>query len=67
MSSIVGRAAFRATRPLYFRTTRPRFDATATASADNVAGKDALKKGAKRDPELYVRLSMLHMGTAAAD
>jgi hypothetical protein len=55
MSSIIGRSAFRAARPLCFRTTRPRFYATATAqSADNAAGKDALKKGAKKDPELYV-------------
>lgn len=57
MSSTIARSAFRATRPLYFRATRPRFDASATAesSADATAGKDALTKGAKKDPELYVR------------
>ncbi|KAF2432989.1 hypothetical protein EJ08DRAFT_103221 [Tothia fuscella] len=67
MSSIISRSAFRATRPLYFRTTRARLardiakdDAFTTAHhAEQTAGKDALKKGARKDPELYVLLTIM--------
>ena len=62
MSSIIGRSAFRASRPLKsaFQSTRPRWqEARATASQDREAGREALRKGARRDPELYVRLKLL--------
>jgi hypothetical protein len=45
MASIIGRSAFRATRVLR---------QGAGAPVDRQAGKEALKTGAKRDPELYV-------------
>ena len=50
MSSIIGRVAFRASRPL--RAT----GISAGEGADKAAGKEALRTGAKRDPELYVRI-----------
>lgn len=50
MSSIIGRAAFRATRPLY----RPA-GVSSGQGADSKPSTDALRAGAKRDPELYVR------------
>ena len=62
MSSIIGRSAFRASRPLKsaFQSTRPRWqEAPAASSADREAGREALRKGARRDPELYVRLKLL--------
>jgi len=49
MSSIIGRSAFRATRPLRATGINP------SSGADKQAGRDALKTGARRDPELYVR------------
>lgn len=52
MSSIIGRSAFRATRPLTFRAGQPLRYA---AASDKEAGREALKSGAKRDPELIVR------------
>ena len=61
MSSIIGRAAFRASRPLRAQVTRPlrasgvNSGDAAEAIADNAASKNAMKKGAKKDPELYVR------------
>jgi hypothetical protein len=51
-SSIIGRAAFRATRPL--RAAGPTAGAGAGAGAGEVKGKNVLSKGARRDPELYV-------------
>jgi hypothetical protein len=58
MSAIIGRSAFRAVRPLHLRAARPRFASGVTAgegaSAEKDAGREALKRGAKRDPELYV-------------
>jgi len=63
MSSIIGRSAFRASRPLKsaFQSTRPRWqEARTAASQDREAGREALRKGARRDPELYVRLKLLH-------
>ena len=53
MSSIIGRAAFRASRPL--RAT----SINAREGADKAAGKEALRTGAKRDPELYVWIPYL--------
>jgi hypothetical protein len=54
MSSTIARSAFRAA--LRFRST-PAFRrwASTAAEGERQAGKDALKIGAKRDPELYVR------------
>jgi hypothetical protein len=47
MASIIGRAAFRATRPLGSEN--------AASAASREADKNALKQGARKDPELYVR------------
>lgn len=62
MSSIIGRTAFRATRPLLAAPTRPLRSAGVTSGSEDAASeasrtadKDRLKKGARRDPELYVR------------
>lgn len=62
MSSIIGRSAFRATRPLRATATRPLRatgatikDAAAAQTEDREAGKKSLQRGARRDPELYVR------------
>lgn len=63
MSAIIGRAAFRTARPAQFRPIRPRFSSTTAApagnEADQKAGKEALKQGAKRDPELYVLFAIM--------
>lgn len=64
MSSIIGRAAFRAARPAQLRAIRPRFASTTTAGGagnevDHEAGKNALKQGAKRDPELYILFAIM--------
>ncbi|OCK89845.1 uncharacterized protein K441DRAFT_619007 [Cenococcum geophilum 1.58] len=53
MSSIIGRAAFRASRPL--RAT----GINAGEGADKAAGKEALRTGAKRDPELYILFAIM--------
>lgn len=59
MSSIAARTAFRAA-PRLRATAVPRRAASNTAAAvDRQASKDALKTGAKRDPELYVSRSQL--------
>lgn len=55
MSSIIGRTAFRAA-PRLRPTPIARRWATTAGHEERAAGKDALKQGAKRDPELYVRL-----------
>ena len=68
MSSAIVRSAFRASRPLRapvaFRPTlayrASGVNAGETPLDDNQAGKEALKKGAKRDPELYVSLFAMH-------
>lgn len=52
MSSIIGRSAFRATRVL-----RAEASSATAANIERQAGKEAVKQGAKRDPELYVRQS----------
>ena len=56
MASIAGRSAFRASLALRapFQASRPRW-ASATADAkEREHGSSALRKGARRDPELYV-------------
>ncbi|KAI9700887.1 MAG: hypothetical protein M1820_006648 [Bogoriella megaspora] len=50
MASIIGRAAFRATRPL--RAAGPTAGANAS-NAETSEARQALSKGARRDPELY--------------
>jgi hypothetical protein len=57
MSSIVARSAFRAAPRLRATPIARRWASTAAdeAQAERDAGKKALKTGAKRDPELYVR------------
>lgn len=58
MSSIAARSAFRAAPRLRAAAPVRRWASTAASdsgSAERQAGKDALKTGAKRDPELYVR------------
>jgi hypothetical protein len=53
MSSIIARSAFRAA-PRFQAAPGLRRWATAQAEGDRESGKQALKTGAKRDPELYV-------------
>ncbi|ORY19835.1 hypothetical protein BCR34DRAFT_620827 [Clohesyomyces aquaticus] len=55
MSSIIGRAAFRASPRLGLSQTARRLEATAEQSAS----KEALKKGARRDPELIILGSIM--------
>jgi hypothetical protein len=57
MSSIVARSAFRAAPRLRATPIARRWASTAAeeTQAEREAGKKALKTGAKRDPELYVR------------
>lgn len=61
MSSIIGRTAFRAApRVARAPTVARRFASSGTATAEErQASKQAIKSGAKRDPELYVRGSPL--------
>lgn len=63
MSSIAARSAFRAAPRLRAAAPARRWASNAAASdsghAERQAGKDALKTGAKRDPELYVRRQLL--------
>ncbi len=53
MASIFARSAFRAAPRLHLTPASRRW-ATAHAEGERAAGKQALKAGAKRDPELYV-------------
>jgi hypothetical protein len=73
MSNIIGRTALRAApraAPRLRTTAVPRrFDSTTSTTSraeahaeDRQASKDAIKTGAKKDPELYVRVSMLADG-----
>ena len=55
MSSIIARSAFRAAPRIQRTTPALRRWASAAAEGEREAGKAALKTGAKRDPELYVR------------
>ena len=63
MSSIAARSAFRAAPRLRAAAPARRWASNAAASdsghAERQAGKDALKAGAKRDPELYVCCELL--------
>ncbi|KAI4806216.1 hypothetical protein E4T44_11248 [Aureobasidium sp. EXF-8845] len=52
MSSIIGRAAFRASRPLRASGINAGAENAASA-ASREADKNALKQGARKDPELY--------------
>lgn len=55
MSSIVARSAFRAA-PRLRTVTVPRRASSVTASPEEKQkSKDAIKEGARRNPELYVR------------
>jgi hypothetical protein len=54
MSSIIARSAFRAA-PRFSAAPAARRWASAAADGERESGKQALKTGAKRDPELYVR------------
>ncbi|CAO2657673.1 Nn.00g037990.m01.CDS01 [Neocucurbitaria sp. VM-36] len=58
MSSIITRSAFRAA-PRLQPTPALRRWASAAAEGERDAGKQALKAGAKRDPELYVLLAIM--------
>jgi len=67
MSSIIARSAFRAA-PRAAPRLRPtpgfRRWASAAAEGERESGKQALKTGAKRDPELYVgRYDRLRIGS----
>ncbi|KAK5019163.1 hypothetical protein LTR39_000551 [Cryomyces antarcticus] len=53
MSSIIGRVAFRATRPLRASGVN------SGAGAETSKEANVLKKGAKRDPELYLLLGIM--------
>jgi len=55
MSSIIGRTAFRAAPRLRATQVPRRWNTSTSGVEDRQAGKQALKAGAKRDPELYVR------------
>jgi len=57
MSSIVARAAFRAAPRFSAPAARRRV--TTASKAEQQAGKEALKTGAKRDPELYVLMAIM--------
>ncbi|PSN70371.1 hypothetical protein BS50DRAFT_632265 [Corynespora cassiicola Philippines] len=61
MSSIIGRTAFRAApRVARAPTVARRFASSGTATAEErQASKQAIKSGAKRDPELYVLMSIM--------
>ena len=56
MSPIIARSAFRAAPRMRLATPLARRWATSAAGeSEREAGKEAIKAGAKRDPELYVR------------
>ncbi|KAI4847229.1 hypothetical protein E4T44_04633 [Aureobasidium sp. EXF-8845] len=58
MSSIIGRAAFRASRPLRASGINAGAENAASA-ASREADKNALKQGARKDPELYILLTIM--------
>ncbi|KAI4715685.1 hypothetical protein E4T48_08134 [Aureobasidium sp. EXF-10727] len=58
MASIIGRAAFRATRPLRASGINAGAENAASA-ASREADKNALKQGARKDPELYILLTIM--------
>lgn len=56
MSPIIARSAFRAAPRMRLAAPVARRWATSAAGqSERDAGKEAIKSGAKRDPELYVR------------
>ncbi|KAG9205683.1 hypothetical protein B5807_08066 [Epicoccum nigrum] len=62
MSSIAARSAFRAAPRLRAAAPARRWAsgvASDSSRAEREAGKDALKTGAKKDPELYVLLAIM--------
>ncbi|KAJ4358626.1 uncharacterized protein N0V89_003210 [Didymosphaeria variabile] len=59
MSSIIGRTAFRAAPRLRATQVPRRWNTSAAGADERQAGKEALKTGAKRDPELYVLLAIM--------
>ncbi|CAI6337705.1 unnamed protein product [Periconia digitata] len=59
MSSIIGRTAFRAAPRLRPTPVARRWATSTAGTEERKAGKDALKQGAKRDPELYVLLAIM--------
>ncbi|EOA81249.1 hypothetical protein ACJQWK_11092 [Exserohilum turcicum] len=58
MSSIIARAAFRAAPRIQHAPALRRW-ASAAADGERQRSKEALKAGAKRDPELYVLLAIM--------
>ncbi|OAL05750.1 hypothetical protein IQ06DRAFT_332168 [Phaeosphaeriaceae sp. SRC1lsM3a] len=58
MSSIIARSAFRAA-PRFQAAQGFRRYASAAGEGEREAGKQAIKAGAKRDPELYVLLAIM--------
>ncbi|KAK6008487.1 hypothetical protein QM012_000390 [Aureobasidium pullulans] len=58
MASIIGRAAFRATRPLRASGINSGAE-NAASQASREADKQALKQGARKDPELYILLTIM--------
>ncbi|KAJ9618233.1 hypothetical protein H2203_009149 [Taxawa tesnikishii (nom. ined.)] len=58
MSSIIGRAAFRASRPLRASGVHSGAE-NKVSSAGRDSDKSVLKQGARRDPELYILLTIM--------
>ncbi|KAK3217078.1 hypothetical protein GRF29_1g1890700 [Pseudopithomyces chartarum] len=59
MSSILGRTAFRAAPRLRPTQVPRRWNTSTSGVEDRQAGRDAIKAGAKRDPELYVLFAIM--------
>ena len=55
MASMLGRSAFRATRALRQSGVNSGGSTAANVSEKRQQGQQVLQRGAKRDPELYVR------------
>lgn len=55
MSSFVARSAFRAAPRVRTVTVPKRYSSVTASPEEKQKSKDALKEGAKRDPELIVR------------
>jgi hypothetical protein len=65
MSSIIARSAFRAAPRIRPAPAMRRWATSAAAEGERQRSKDALKTGAKRDPELYVRHERARWGSNA--
>jgi hypothetical protein len=59
MSSIIARSAFRAAPRIQQTPAFRRWATSAAAEGERQRSKEALKTGAKRDPELYVLLAIM--------